>query len=148
MLFRSVRFFAEGPTTSPSPLRPHCIVCDDCSRNNNVTMLCPENDQCFAVRLQESKSSNVTITKGCSSMLTYVGLNLYCDSKCANNVDLYRGNRNVYYSVCVSCCAGDSCNLHDDGTKNINSSNKDCVHLLSVLASVVVWFSFLSQTFA
>lgn len=121
------------------PHFPKCVTCNGCSQNDAATTYCDEGDKCFTVKLQEKKSSNVKILKGCSSMLHNVSYGLSCEYKCKNNVELFGNHGNRYHSVCVSCCSEDSCNLrHDEGT-NKNSAHLVRVYLTSIIGLGVLW---------
>lgn len=103
-----------APTTPPSSY--DCIKCgpvDDCdgAGAESSTETCNPGEKCMTLKLQKKQTDEVVTIKGCSRVLRYWGKKLDCDYQCKNNVPLWPENRVYHYSVCVSCCAGNKCNV-------------------------------------
>ena len=120
-------------------MRHSCVTCYECTRDDNVTALCDVDDKCFIVKMQKTKSSNVTVTKGCSSLLPYVGSKLNCDYKCSNKVELFGSHKEKYHSVCVSCCSGNSCNYHPHQRNTQPPSTQPTMPALIHIVYFLIW---------
>ena len=110
---KTLRFSIPAPPTTP-PATYECIKCsgDDCDGEGaeSSTETCRPGEKCFTLKLQKKKTSEVVTVKGCSHVLRYWGKKLDCDYQCKNNVPLDPEYRDYHYSVCVSCCSGNTCN--------------------------------------